>query len=468
MPSRHALLGPILAHAFDEIRISASVWTPKGATLWRGHGGLPDQWYAIHTVRSLAAFEFEHGRESRRYRYNDRCFARVLKTRKPLRGTHAGFHDLFVPIGDGTDVRAVLVAGPFAVTRPTSADVQERWHALTHSHGRIADPSFSEYLAETLSTITLEGSLLDTFERLMSFLASLLAGGSSAGLLLDDVGALRRRMDDARFAERMWDVAHQMVDERRTRIWATSTLSQSLSLLGIERLPEHVVVGLLLGRKDETDPVDDIIRRDAFQRACVELGRKLGDVASGRVGDHGVTFLTAPGASAARTRTKLTALAERASACARRFGLRLHVGIGEPSERSSLPVRYRGALWAAEKALSRGSTIVYAEAEPTPSAKRLRDLKNELARSVGQSSVLLSPRFDRYIETILVHCGYRLEPTRSQLESGLERLAEPFLATGALDEKSFDNLYAAMERAAEEAPTVTALVAHYRRLVADI
>src|SRR4051794_24655545 len=309
MPSRHALLGPILTHAFDALRISASVWTPKGATLWSGHGGVPDQWYAIHTVRNIAAFEFEHGRELRRYRYNDRCFTRVLKSRKALRAAHAGFHDLFVPIGEGTDVRAVLVAGPFAVARPTSGDIQERWHALTHSQGRIADPSFSEYLAQTLSTITFEGPLLDTFERLMSYLARLLAGGGAPGPLLDDVGALRRKIEDARFAERMWDVAHQMVDERRTRIWATSTLSQSLSLLGIERLPEQVVVGLLLGRKEEIDPVDDIIRRDAFQRACVDLGRKLGDVASGRVGDHGVTFLMAPGPSAARTRAKLTALA---------------------------------------------------------------------------------------------------------------------------------------------------------------
>ena len=62
---------------------------------------------------------------------------------------------------------------------------------------------------------------------------------------MDDVGALRRKIEDAAFAE-SWDVAHQMVDERRTRIWATSTLSQSSPLLGIERLPEQVVVGLLL------------------------------------------------------------------------------------------------------------------------------------------------------------------------------------------------------------------------------
>ena len=112
--------------------------------------------------------------------------------------------------------------------------------------------------------------------------------------------------------------------------------------------------------------------------------------------------------------------------------------------------------------------MVYGEPRPVPSTKHLRNLRNNLASSVGQRSTLLSPRFDGYIDATLVHCGYQLERTRAQLESGLERLAGPLLATGALDERSFDNLYEAMERAAGEARTVTALVAHYRRLVSDI
>jgi len=61
-----------------------------------------------------------------------------------------------------------------------------------------------------------------------------------------------------------------------------------------------------------------------------------------------------------------------------------------------------------------------------------------------------------------------LESTRAHLEAGLERLAEPLLATGALDQRSFDDLYASVERVAEDAPTVTELVAPYRRLVSDI
>ena len=80
----------------------------------------------------------------------------------------------------------------------------------------------------------------------------------------------------------------------------------------------------------------------------------------------------------------------------------------------------------------------------------------------------LSARFDQYVEAVLVHCGYRLEPTRAHLESGLERLGAPLLAIGALDEKSFDEMVTTMELAADVAETTTAIVTAYRRLVADI
>ena len=112
--------------------------------------------------------------------------------------------------------------------------------------------------------------------------------------------------------------------------------------------------------------------------------------------------------------------------------------------------------------------IVHGEPRPDRSARHLRRLRSKLAESIGARPGLLSPRFNQYIEAILVHCGYRLEPVRAHLEAGLERLAEPLLATGALDEKSFDDLSTIVEREAERAETVTALVDPYRRVVSDI
>jgi len=117
----------------------------------------------------------------------------------------------------------------------------------------------------------------------------------------------------------------------------------------------------------------------------------------------------------------------------------------------ALAARYRAALWAAEKALTRGLPMVYGEPRPERSANRLRKLRSELSDNVAERPNLLSPRFDKYVEAVLSHCGYRVQDARAHLQAGLERLAEPLLASGALDEKSFEALYAAMERAAEDA-----------------
>ena len=251
-------------------------------------------------------------------------------------------------------------------------------------------------------------------------------------------------------------------------MWSTRDAADSLSGLGLERVPRHVVVGLLSSRPNEQDPVDALIRRDTFQRACVALARQQGGMVAGKVGDHGVLFLVDHVASEARTRGKLTDLVTRVAHSAKRVGLRLHAGASSSADAGGLAARYRAALWAAEKALTRGLPMVYGEPRPERSANRLRKLRSELSDNVAERPNLLSPRFDKYVEAVLSHCGYRVEDARAHLQAGLERLAEPLLASGALDEKSFEALYAAMERAAEDARTVVSLVASYRHAISDI
>ena len=62
----------------------------------------------------------------------------------------------------------MLVAGPFAVARPTSTEVMTRWYELSGSQGRLADAPFSRYLSATLATLTLEGTSQGSFEQLLS------------------------------------------------------------------------------------------------------------------------------------------------------------------------------------------------------------------------------------------------------------------------------------------------------------
>jgi AraC-like DNA-binding protein len=451
LPSSSGLLGPVMAHGFDELRISVAVWMDR------------DHWHPIHVVPDVTHFEYHYGAAPGRWAYNERCLTRAARDKRTVVGEHAGFFDLFAPIADG----GIVVAGPFAKARPTAIDVRRRWQLLTGSHVRMSDPAFCQYLAATLSTLTLEGPTLEAFERLTTCFAASLGTKGDAAALAREADAQRRLLSSARMAERMWEAARTMVDERTSPTWAVEAFGE-MSRLGIEHFPEHAVVGLVVGRRAEADPLDDALRRDALFCACVTLARQRGNVVCGKVGDHGALFLVDDSRPRARTHAALVDLVGRAADLARRLGLSLHAGIAQRCERAPLSALYRAALAAAERALSERLPVVSGQPEEERSSDRLRALRRELGASVGDRPKLLLPRFDGYIEEVLAHSGYRLELTSSHLEAGLERLSEPLLAGGFLDQRTFDALWASGQRAAKDARTVMELLASYRHIVSDI
>jgi AraC-like DNA-binding protein len=224
-----------------------------------------------------------------------------------------------------------------------------------------------------------------------------------------------------------------------------------------------VLVCLTVSRKAGGDPVDEAVRRDAFQRSAVALVRRTGDVLAGQVGDHGVVFLAGCGGK----RATLIDLSERVSGLARRdFGLSLHFGASAAEESVPLIRSYEAALGAAETALAEGRPWV--AALPSAPHAPLRHLREELGRVVEERPDLLAPRFDRYLEAVAAYSGYRIDPARGQLEMGFERLTRALTDSGALDEKSFETLREGLDRAAGEARTVSDLFSAYRLAIADV
>jgi LytS/YehU family sensor histidine kinase len=143
---------------------------------------------------------------------------------------------------------------------------------------------------------------------------------------------------------------------------------------------------------EEGDPVAEVINRDAFQRACIDLALSE-HVICGRVGDHGVLFLVEAHRSAARAETALDRLAERAATLARRrFGLRLHLGVSVKTSAGSMGVRYEQALAAVR-------------AEQLVAEARLRSLESRLhphflfntLNSISALIMIDPPRADRIV-----------------------------------------------------------------------
>jgi AraC-like DNA-binding protein len=449
----HSALAPLVANAFHELQVSVALHAEG-------------EWHPMHWVPNITSFEIEHQVDSRRWSYNTRCIHRVARENKLVVGEHAGFYDLFAPVPTGAGVGGVLVAGPVAQSRASGADILQRWRRLASARGRPSDPGLAEYVGATLATLTLEGSLFEDFKALMSCLA-LLMGGQGPGLqLAGEAAGLRRNLTQARFADRMSEEARTMVDDRSWTQSGTLVNMGALHRFGLKRPPQHVVVGLLLGRGDNVDLIDDLLRRDAFQRACVELARRVGRVVTTRLGDHGVALLV--DARSGVQRSRLVDLGERTAAIAKAHGFSLHLGLSRPGGSAPLPTRYRAALAAAETALSRGVPIVDTDAGAAQATRVLYDLRRRLGQAVGEPANVLVLRFVQYLETAAVHSAYRLEPTRAHLEAGFERIVEALSAASVFDERRLTEIWDNLDRTARDASTVRELGAAYRGAVTDI
>ncbi|HEV8246698.1 MAG TPA: AraC family transcriptional regulator [Polyangiaceae bacterium] len=447
-----ATLGPRLANVFQELGVSATL--TDGTT-----------WDPIHSCSNVLLFELSHGVERRRDVHNVESLARTRRTGRSLLASHAGFYDLFVPIEPGADT--VLVVGPFSLARPTSSDLQDRWRWLAGTQARATDPEFSHYLTVTLATATFEGPLLEALTQFAESFCRLLSGRDDAESIALRASALRAKLANVRFVERSFLAAAEMVDERTSQVWTSPHWVANLRFLGAERLPSHAIVGLVSGRADELDAIDQMLRCDAFQRGCAELARKLGGVVCGKVGDSGVALLVEYAGKGARAQAKLLELADRAHSLGRRLGLSAHFGISDANTSAALPARYEAALAASENALSNDQRVVMAAHEPRRVLSPLGDLRRELARSVGAAPGTLRPRFDRYLDAVTARSGYRLEPMRAHVEAGFDRIVEALRATGAIDDKSLTDLRDLVERAAD-AKTVPELMLTYRRAVLDV
>jgi AraC-like DNA-binding protein len=455
LPGTHAVLAQVATWTFSEVGVSAALM--DGET-----------WFPLYKVADVIPFEFALGVERRRWTYNDRSIARARREKGPVLGRHAGFHDFFVPVRNNAGPSGMIITGPFSLTRPNASEILARWRSISGRQGRSTDPEFLLYAGMTLATATFEGQELHCFERLLSCLAGLLQGDPNPARLGDEANALRERLRDVRFVERMWQAAHELVDERTTRQWMTAAKDREFWLMGLKKLPQYAVVGLSVSRNRDADPLENLIQRDAFARACVAHFRKRGGVLCGRVGDYGVALLLDDAGSPHRVQHKLTELGNQARSLARKFGFELHVGLGPTTDRNFLPHRYQGALEAAERAVSEGRSMLQAEVAYARRAHPLREVRRKLGQGIVVDPRLLKPKFDRYLDAVAAHSGYRLEPVRAHLEAGFDVVDDALRSAAALDERSLVELELGLKRAADESNTVEEMAAAYRRAMTDV
>jgi AraC-like DNA-binding protein len=452
MPRTGAVLAQIVSGVFQELGLSAAL--TDGAT-----------WYAIHAETNAIRFEINHGVERSRWLYNERSMAEVRRTRRPLLGRYAGLSDLFVPFRSPEGACGVLVAGPFALARPTSGDIVARWASVIGTPVRRSDPELLRYASTALTTLTFDAATWDKFKRLLRRFASLLEGRPGAKKLTREIDDLRSDLLDLRRFERVSALANELVSEQTTH---DATSIPDLQRMGLDRAPEHAMVGLLLDKSDDADPIDRLVRRDAFQRECYALCIRRKGTLSGQVGEAGIVLLAGDRGGLGPVRARLGALAERVRVVAKRFGFALHVGIAPSNVAESLPSRYQAALAAAEEGIARGAVVTHAEPKEHTPIHPLRELRAKIARVVRDAPKLVAPAFDRYLRAAVVHYGYRIEAIRAHMDAVFDTIIDAARSTGALEERSLLDVEQSLVHAAREAGTVREIASAYDKAIADL
>ncbi len=450
----HSALALCVPYWFERLGIAVTLVGPRG-------------WHALHTMPNAIAFEHEHGLEVARWEYNERSMAKVARSHKSLITRHAGFSDLFTPVTVAGQVKQLLVTGPFLRASVQPFDLVERWQALTGRYAHVADSEFVRYASIALDTLVVDDARLGVLQRMMESIADLITGRGDPVKLAPELERMVDGLADLRFATRMWRAAHAMVDPHTTRAMASPSQSDQLAELSLERVPEQALVTLIVNRDESVDAVEDLVKRDAFQRGCVDLARARGNTACGRIGDHGVAFLV-PQASESRVKAQFAEIAERAARLARQLRFKLHAGTSSGARGASLPANYQAALGAAQEALSRRVAMVHGFPDVRPAADPLSELRQKLGEMEPARPLDFSTRFERYLQAVAVHTGYRLEAARLHVKIGYERLAEPLIARGLLETGVFHDLASKAGRAADVANTIRDLFETYRRAVSDL
>jgi AraC-like DNA-binding protein len=427
----------------------------------------PRGWHALHAHANTLDFETEYGVEPERWTYNGRLANEVAERRRLLVGEHAGFCDLFVPLLEGDQVRQLLIAGPFLTERPSAARLVEQWNGLTKRYAHPSDPGFARYAAITLDTLVLTSKNLELFERYMEKIAALFCGAEPDPALIAELEEATNTLAEARHADRMWSAVETMLHPSTARLWASPARAEQRAELGLGRPLSTAMVGLFAARSGQGDPVEEMLQRDACQRAFVEFCMKRGGMLSGKLGDYGASILMPNERSSTRMRSRFVEVANMLRGLARELGLSLHLGTsGRRAE--SLPDAYSAAFAAANHALSCGMSLVEESDPATDATDSLFDLRRELAQVDALQPFELGARFERYLRAAAARCGQRAELFRFTLAVGLERLTEPFVLRGILEAGRHREILSGAERATETTLGTAELISHYRRTVAGV
>ena len=323
----------------------------------------PDFGYALGPIPPRTHplyFEAEFGRVQERMAYNRRHMRGASV--RPSLASHAGMHDLFVPLrgADGA-VAGTLLFGAFHLALPGRAALWKAWCRLRRAPGPDDIFEFQQYARCILEVPVLDKASLGDLGRVLGLAGEAMLGRGSAEAAVAAIAKAKATTLGRGLPWRMWHYAAARCDRFHRGPYQGSELAPwDAAEFSLKRSPDAVVA--LVSRDATADPVEAMAQAARLQYACFEFCRSRPGLVAGRVGSEAALILF----SGTKLQARDLAL-EASQALGKRLGGRI---VAIFRSYAGKPALLEKAAHEAESglrlALARGLEL--AEAEP-PSAE---------------------------------------------------------------------------------------------------
>ena len=381
--------------------------------------------YNLRTRQHPTHFESYFGKIKDRLRFNDQCFSRVEKDRRPMVGKHRGFSELYTSVASGGTLHGFLAAGSFMRTPPTEGELSQQWADLSGRGAEPQDSDFLSYARMALDTVVLAPPALEGSKELLEILSNFLCGRADEQMMvrLDEIGkvALSRNLPHFFWMDSMLGL--EKFDPRTSldgtlRDWETKEL-------GITRFPTTVLaVTPQTLTPEKWSALRSMVCSNQLQWEALTVAREFPETVAGKLEDYGALFVTSASPSKSKVQAKLE-IRDRAEALHRRLekktGMKLLVGIGTTLVAGEQLVGSRQqAVLAMNLCASMGRSVVFYEdlGEKTPvwQGRGLRSTLAQLRKAYrGGSPQERETARAEYVHRVLIYSNGKDESLRAHL-----------------------------------------------------
>ena len=287
LPGFHRLHDSLINFFYDYLPLPCSLALTKDMNYWHPMS-IPQR------GMQSSYFEIRFGRRQQRRDYNLRHQARAAKGQGPVLGSHAGMHDLFIPIVDQGKTVAWVVLGSFQARLPGRDLCWAQWKALRRVPDADDASDFLLYVRSRLDTPVIEAPLRKALIPVLRDAGAALLGLSSALAAADGLDRLKSKVVTHRTPWRMW----HFTESKRDRLnfdqgpyEPHEVMPWDAEEFGLRRAPDTVLA--FCPRDPGADAATALAQTGRLQEAVFDLCQQRPGLVAGRSGGEAALVLAA-------------------------------------------------------------------------------------------------------------------------------------------------------------------------------